>query len=89
MIQKTEEKDSQNTKQVYVLIPAYEPEETLVRLLRELGDKTNYRVVVINDGSSEQCQEIFRQAAAYATVLTHPINQGKGCAIKTGLKYLR
>ncbi len=79
----------QFNKAVAVLIPAYEPDEGLLRLLREIKDKTQYSVIVIDDGSSENKAFIFEKAKEYAVVLRHAQNQGKGKAIKTGLSYIQ
>lgn len=67
------------------LIPAYKPEEKLIELSRSLFDM-GFRVVIVNDGSGEEYDEIFRRAAEYALILRHYENMGKGKALKTGLK---
>lgn len=69
------------------LIPAYEPEPLLIDLLHELQE-TGFTSVVINDGSSSAYTEIFEQASQLSVVLTHEVNRGKGCALKTGLTYI-
>ncbi len=72
---------------IYVLIPAYEPDERLTALVRELLPA--FKVVVVNDGSRPECGGIFRLAREEgATVLSHAVNLGKGAALKTGLRYL-
>lgn len=43
----------------------------------------------MDDGSKETFCEIFGRAAEYAALLTHSENMGKGCALKTGLAYIR
>lgn len=43
----------------------------------------------MDDGSKEAFCEVFGRAAEYAVLLTHPENKGKGCALKTGLAYIR
>ncbi|SFR81469.1 bifunctional glycosyltransferase family 2/GtrA family protein [Anaeromicropila populeti] len=75
-------------KKIIVVIPAYEPSDNLILLLREIKEKTKYKMVVVNDGSSKQAEEIFDAAALYGTVLTHKINKGKGEAIKTALNHV-
>lgn len=72
-----------------VLIPAYEPDVSLINLLREIQSKTEYDIVVVNDGSSDNSYQVLSQAASFAAVLNHPKNMGKGQAIKTGLQYIR
>lgn len=69
------------------LIPAYQPDEKLPALARETESK-GFSVIVVDDGSGPAYTELFEETQLYATVLTHPFNQGKGCALKTGYLYL-
>lgn len=69
------------------LIPVYEPEELLTSLLRHIV-QSRLQAIVVDDGSGSAYAMLFEQAKAYAMVLTHETNQGKGCAIKTGLQYI-
>ncbi len=67
------------------LIPAYKPEEKLIELSRSLFE-LGFRVVIVNDGSGEEYDDVFRNAAEYALILRHDENRGKGRALKTGLR---
>ncbi len=69
------------------LIPAYEPDEKLISLLKELKEQ-NFACVVVDDGSSPMCADVFAEAGRYAYVLHHPRNRGKGAALKTGMDYI-
>lgn len=69
------------------LIPAYEPGEKLAELAKQLS-VAGFQSVVVDDGSGEGFREVFSKTMPYATVLTHEINKGKGCAIKTGIAYI-
>ncbi|MCJ7836770.1 bifunctional glycosyltransferase family 2/GtrA family protein [Cuneatibacter sp. NSJ-177] len=69
------------------MIPAYEPGHGFPDLIREINN-AGFTVVVVDDGSGEQYADIFKKVKAYARVLTHKENQGKGCALKTGLRYI-
>ena len=72
-----------------VLIPAFEPDERLLLLIEELRRETDYRIVVVDDGSGPGFQKIFLAAETMnCTILTHPANRGKGRALKTGLDYI-
>lgn len=72
-----------------ILIPAYEPTEKMLTLILELQAKTNYKILIIDDGSGESYQNLFAQAETYGCmVLHHNKNLGKGAALKTGYKYL-
>jgi putative flippase GtrA len=77
-----------NENESIVIIPAYNPDERLLNLLKEIKEKTNYNIIIINDGSSNNCFNIFKQCKEYGTVLEHLFNKGKGDAIKTVLSYI-
>ena len=71
-----------------VLIPAYEPENQLVALVRQLQSH-GLQVLVVNDGSGREYDDIFSQAARYATVISLGKNSGKGAALKAGMEHIR
>lgn len=73
----------------YLVIPAYEPDYNLIRLIKKVREKSDFEVIVINDGSSASCNRVFEQAATYATILHHSLNQGKGQALKTAFCYIQ
>jgi len=75
---------------VITLVPAYEPDARLVDLVRALrAERPGMAVVVVDDGSGPAYQAVFAAVvAAGATVLTHPVNQGKGRALKTGFAHV-
>ena len=69
-----------------ILIPAYEPDNKLLKLLSEIDNK--YPVVLVNDGSSKMYRSIFSAAKKYAHVINYDENMGKGYALKTGFTYI-
>ena len=71
-----------------ILIPSYEPDNKLIKLVKDLS-KEEVDVVVVNDGSNETFDNIFKDVEKYAKVLTYNENMGKGYALKTGLKYIK
>lgn len=73
-----------------ILIPAYNPDEKLLTLLRELRALDFNRIVVVNDGSDAGCAEIFHQAEALdgVSLISHPVNMGKGAALKSGFCFI-
>ncbi len=71
---------------VLVIIPAYNEEPTVARVIagaRQHAPQAD--VVVVDDGSTDRTAEVAR--AAGATVISHPINLGDGAARQTGFKY--
>ena len=69
------------------LIPAYEPEEKLLKITDELIEK-GFDIVIVDDGSGPDYAELFEDLSQKATVLTHGSNRGKGAALKTGLSFI-
>ncbi len=51
-----------------VLIPAYRPGAALIDLVRELGRRPFAAIVVVDDGSGPEFQQVFREAAALPNV---------------------
>jgi peptidoglycan-N-acetylglucosamine deacetylase len=80
---------------VAVLIPAYNEESVIVRTIRSVlnSDYENLRVIVVDDGSTDNTFEAARKAysaeiaAGKLTVLTKP-NAGKAEALNFGLRHL-
>jgi glycosyltransferase involved in cell wall biosynthesis len=68
----------------WVVCPAFNEAKTLGTVLAGLR-ADGYRVVAVDDGSSDDTGRI---ASEYATaVVTHPVNLGQGAALKTGIDY--
>jgi len=72
-----------------LLIPAYQPSETLVQLVQAVRALcSEQRIIVVDDGSDENRAAIFLKLNdCNIELLRHPKNQGKGQALKTGFKY--
>ncbi len=81
-----DEKVIESNKRI-ALIPAYEPDEKMLEVAKELKDNS-FKVVIVNDGSGVDKDAIFTEAKSFATVISHEVNKGKGAAIKTGLRYI-
>ena len=80
----------QAIQEAAILIPSLEPDERLPAYIRKLSENGFGRIVVVDDGSGEEYQSIFREVEAIerTTVLHHDINHGKGVALKTGYQYI-
>ena len=73
-----------------IIIPAYNPDSTLVQLVRDLYAEGFERILVVNDGSDASCEPVFTRAhLAGSTVVAHSVNHGKGAALRTGITYVR
>ncbi|MDO4536862.1 MAG: bifunctional glycosyltransferase family 2/GtrA family protein [Coriobacteriales bacterium] len=81
---------------VPIVIPAFEPDERLLDLLRDLNALRMGPVILVDDGSGDQYAPLFDQAAdlidksgqCAATVLHHSVNRGKGAALKTAFEHV-
>lgn len=74
-----------------VLIPAYEPDEKLVRLVATFtAERPDLHLLVVDDGSGPAYAAVFQRIATMgATVIGHETNRGKGYALKRGFAYAR
>ena len=68
------------------LIPAYQPDEKLIKLVDKLL-KDKLEIVIVDDGSDKK--NIFDELESKCHVLHHDINKGKGRALKTGLEFIK
>ncbi len=71
-----------------VIIPAYQPDEKLYHLVLALREKTDYDLIIVNDGSDPDKKDLFASLESYAKILHHSVNRGKGAALKTALSYI-
>ncbi|MBU0682405.1 MAG: glycosyltransferase family 2 protein [Proteobacteria bacterium] len=72
---------------VCILLPSYNVAATLGRLLDALL-LYNHALLVIDDGSVDQTSDIARQYADKGvSLLHHPVNRGKGAALRTGFAW--
>lgn len=74
---------------VTVILPSYNPGERLSAVLTELVAVGFRDIIVVDDGSREECQRFFEQAESMpeCTLLHHDVNRGKGRALKTGFEF--
>ncbi len=70
-----------------VIIPAYRPDRRLIALTADVLSR-GLSVIVVDDGSGEDYASVFEGLDRQITLLRHPVNRGKGAAIKTGLAYV-
>jgi len=73
-------------KKLIILIPAYEPDENLIKLVEKLN-KNKIDSVIVDDGSGSNYKNIFSKCKS--KVISYDKNHGKGYALKTGLKYIK
>lgn len=74
---------------IMVLIPSLNPDKKLEKYIKELIEIGFIHILVVDDGSRRECQDIFKHLDSYetVTVLHHEVNRGKGRALKTGFAW--
>ena len=70
-----------------VVIPAYNEEGKIGRVIRGLFEHGYKDVLVVNDGSADQTAKEAETAGA--KVISHRFNRGQGAALETGNEYAR
>jgi len=78
---------------IWIFIPAYNEEQSLPRLLPKIAGvmkEQAYRVVVVNDGSTDQTGARLEEFMGSLPVeaVTHPINRGLGETERDGFEYI-
>ena len=82
-----------NRSLIPIVIPSYEPDERLIMLLHDLDEKEMGPVIIVNDGSSEKYDSIFKEAESIISkrggrFISYRPNRGKGRALKTAFSYI-
>lgn len=68
-----------------LIIPAYNEEDSIVGLLKELTEYPDYDIIVINDCSVDKTEQLVLEQDVRCVSL--PINLGLSGAVQTGFKY--
>jgi glycosyltransferase involved in cell wall biosynthesis len=70
---------------ICLLIPAYNEARTIGQVVSE-ARKVIEHVVVVDDGSRDDTARIAEDSGA--VVIKHPVNRGKGAALRTGFQHV-
>jgi len=68
-----------------IIIPCYNEEKNLQKLIKEIKGLKNFEIVFINDNSTDNTEKILKENNL--NYINHPINLGYNFAVQTGLKY--
>lgn len=75
----------QSFDKICILIPAYNAQETLGSVLRKV-EPLKIDIIVVDDGSSDETKRVSSEMGVH--LLSHPVNLGKGAALRTGFQYI-
>jgi glycosyltransferase involved in cell wall biosynthesis len=80
---------NKSNKELFVVVPAYNEERTVAKVVSELCEMA-YMVVVVDDGSYDKTFSILeilqKKYPKQIFIYSHAINRGLGAALKTGLE---
>ena len=74
------------TERCVIILPSLNPDEKFDRVLDGLLEAGFQKILIVDDGSDAPHQKHFERAKTFpqCTVLRHPVNLGKGRALKDG-----
>lgn len=77
---------------ISIVIPVFNEVKTLqhvIEKVRSVNLNIQKEIIVVDDASTDGTRELIEQALKekVAKVIYHPINQGKGAALRTGFKH--
>jgi glycosyltransferase involved in cell wall biosynthesis len=79
----------QERAQLTVVIPAYNEEDTILRVIERVREiPYTLQIVVVDDCSHDRTAELVRGLEGIE-LLRHDVNQGKGAALRTGFAVAR
>lgn len=76
-----------------IIIPCYNEKNTIEEILTRI-EQVNFpqdiskEIIIVDDGSTDGTKEILEKLEKKYQVVFHKHNQGKGAAIRTGLRYV-
>lgn len=71
-------------KKIFIVLPAYNAEKTLLRTLAEIPSEFHENIILVDDASRDNTVKIAREAGLL--VFCHEVNQGYGANQKTCYK---
>jgi glycosyltransferase involved in cell wall biosynthesis len=71
-----------------VIIPTYNNERTIEKVIKDTLVYTN-KLIVVNDGATDKTPAILQNFKDQITILNHPVNKGKGMALRNAFEKAR
>ncbi len=82
-MKKISKQNNKKRLKTYIVMPAYNEEKSIGKVLKDLKRAGYKNIVVVDDGSKDKTSEIAKRENAI--VLRHLINRGLGGALGTGI----
>ena len=82
----------QDLSRITIVLPSLDPDEKLTAVIDGLLEYGFRDIILVNDGSKAENLHYFTDAAAAhpeITLLHHPVNRGKGAALKTAFAWFK
>lgn len=71
---------------VLIIVPAYNEQENIERVIESIKEKCpEYDYIIVNDGSKDGTEEVCLKNGYH--FLSHPVNMGLAAAVQTGMLY--
>ena len=84
--------DAGRYRKLSVIVPVYDERNTVVEIVRRMRAvelSVELEIVIVDDGSTDGTRDVLRQIAdSTVRVISHERNQGKGAAIRSGLRHV-
>ena len=82
--------NTQKTRYCYIILPCYNEEKNILKLVRKIAETlrdTSYKIIAINDGSTDLTQKKLEKLKEKypLDILVYEKNYGLAAALKTGL----
>ncbi|MBW2990257.1 glycosyltransferase family 2 protein [Candidatus Woesearchaeota archaeon] len=78
-------KNPHKDKRIFFVIPAFNEEKSISRVLKELKSADYRHLVIVDDCSRDRTFHVAKKHRV--DVLRHIVNRGQGAALRTGIEY--
>jgi glycosyltransferase involved in cell wall biosynthesis len=74
---------------ISIIIPVFNEAATIEKVLQSVrSSPVDKEIIIVDDGSTDGTRDLLKLEASDETrIFMHDVNQGKGAAIRTGLRY--
>lgn len=81
-----------NMKNLTVIIPVYNEEDTVLKIVRKVkAVEIDKEIIIVDDGSTDKTSELLKSVEndSEIRIITHPNNMGRGAGLRTGLSHAK